>query len=390
MSLKYNSLVRKEETVMQKIIITLLLVSLLCTLFIPIVSAAPAKASRPEVKILSIGHSYAWNSVEYLREIGVSQGVDITVAVVYRGNCSLQIHLNNFKNNTLYGEKSGNPGFYLKYSNEYPDGKQIMDTYSIGKAVKDEKWDYIMFQESLDKVGFYHNIEESLPELKKGVANLATNPSVKYMWHDIWAMEKKEAMPTDKVELKPYNWDQQTMYEGIKSTTAQVLSSDVGIYGVVPTGEAFQLARQSGKYDPSKGGISLNADVISHANIYGKYLAGLVWYMSFTGCSIDKQTLTYPSEITKEQAMELVDFAEQAVVGTGKTLGTVDEVFKSQSDDETSSKTSSKTSSELVYNPDQDLNDEKKPFNPLFLIPVGAAVVAAAAGVVIALKKKKK
>lgn len=373
---------------MKNIIIAILVASLLLTGCVPFASAAQQKETKPTVKILSIGHSYSWNSVEYLRSIGLSQGVDITVAVVYRGNCSLQTHLNNFKNNTLYGEESGNPGFYLKYSKEHPGGQQFLDSYSVGKAVKDEKWDYIMFQESLDRVGFYNYIEESLPALKDGVAAIATNPNVKYMWHDIWAMEKKEAIPTDKVELKPYNWDQQTMYEGIKSTTAQVLASDVGISGVVPTGEAFQLARQSGKYDPTKGGISLNADNISHANNYGKYLAGLVWYMSFTGCSINKDTLYIPTDIPKEKALELVDFAEQAVKGSGKTLGTVEEVFSENSD-------SSNTSSEIIYTPggtdtSSDSSNGAGTFDWRYLIPVGAAVVVAGGAVAIALNKKKK
>ena len=370
---------------MKNIIIAILVASLLLMGCVPFASAAQQKATKPTVKILSIGHSYSWNSVEYLRSIGLSQGVDITVAVVYRGNCSLQIHLNNFNNNNLYGEESGNPGFYLKYSKEHPNGQQFLDSYSVGKAVKDEKWDYIMFQESLDRVGFYNYIEASLPALKDGVAAIATNPNVKYMWHDIWAMEKKEAIPTDKVELKPYNWDQQTMYEGIKSTTAQVLASDVGISGVVPTGEAFQFARQSGKYDPTKGGISLNADNISHANNYGKYLAGLVWYMSFTGCSINKDTLYIPAGITKEQAFELVDFAEQAVKGSGKTLGTVEEVFSENSD-------SSNTSSEIIYTPgaSSDSSNGSGTFDWRYLIPVGAAVVVAGGAVAIALNKKKK
>ena len=207
------------------------------------------------------------------------------------------------------------------------------------------------------------------------------------MWHDIWALEKTEYMPTDKVELKNYNFDQATMYNAIKDATKKVMESDVGLSGVVPTGEAFQLARQSGKYDPTKGGLSLNADNISHANVYGKYLAGLVWYMSFTGCAIDKETLVYPEEITKAQAMELVDFATEAVLGTGKTLGSVNDVFSDNNEGGDSNNTSSQP---IYYNPDDDDANKPAKFNPLYLIPVGAAVVVAGGAVAIALNKKKK
>ena len=371
---------------MKYIIIALLVAAILCTALIPTVFAAQQKVTRPTVKILSIGHSYAWNSVEYLRNIAESQGVDLIVGVVYRGNCSLERHLINFEGNKTYGTQSGNPGFYLKYDSKNPTGTQFEDTYSISKAVKDEKWDYIMFQESLDYSGNYEVIKKSLRTLKLGVEKLATNKNVKYMWHDIWALEKTEYMPTDKVELKNYNFDQETMYNAIKDATKKVMESDVGLSGVVPTGEAFQLARKSGKYDPTKGGISLNADNISHANVYGKYLAGLVWYMSFTGCAIDKATLAYPEEITKEQAYELVDFATEAVEGTGKTLGSVNDVFS----DNNEGGDSNNTSSELIYTPGalDDGNDKK--FNPLYLIPIGAAVVVAGGAVAIALNKKKK
>ena len=135
---------------MKYIIIGVLVAVILCATLIPTVFAAQQKVTRPTVKILSIGHSYAWNSVEYLRSIANSQGVDLIVAVVYRGNCSLERHLINFEGNKTYGDQSGNPGFYLKYDSKNPTGTQFVDSYSIAKAVKDEKWDYIMFQECLD------------------------------------------------------------------------------------------------------------------------------------------------------------------------------------------------------------------------------------------------
>lgn len=373
---------------MKYIVIGLLIAAILSLALVPTVFAAQEKAARPSVKILSIGHSYAWNSVEYLRSIANSQGVDLTVAVVYRGNCSLERHLINFKGNINYGDNSGNPGFYLKYDAKNRNGTQFEDSYSIARAVQDEAWDYIMFQECLENSGNFEEINKSLPALKDGVSKLVKNKSVKYMWHGIWALEKTEYMPSDKVEFKPYNWDQQTMYEEVKAANAKVLASNVGISGLVPTGEAFNLARKSGKYDPTvAGGISLNADIISHANVYGKYLAGLVWYMSFTGCAIDKETLFYPEEITKEQAIELVDFATEAVEGTGSTLGSVNDVFGDNAESGDSNNTSSQP---VYYNPGDDDANKPAKFNPLYLIPVGAAVVVSGGAVAIALNKKKK
>ncbi|MBR5451522.1 MAG: DUF4886 domain-containing protein [Clostridia bacterium] len=373
---------------MKCIIIGILVAAIFCTAIVPTVFAASQNVTRPTVKILSIGHSYAWNSVEYLRNIAESQGVDLVVGVVYRGNCSLEIHLSNFEGNKTYGDQSGNPGFYLKYDSKNPTGTQFENAYSIAKAVKDEKWDYIMFQECLNYSGYFDVINKSLPKLKEGVSKLATNKNVKYMWHDIWALEKTEYMPTEKVELKNYNFDQATMYNAIKDATKKVMESDVGLSGVVPTGEAFALARKSGKYDPTvSGGISLNADEISHANVFGKYLAGLVWYMSFTGCAIDKDTLFYPQDISKEQAYELVDFATEAVEGTGKTLGSVNDVFFDNNEGGDSNNTSSQP---VYYNPDNVDTNEPAKFNPLYLIPVGAAVVISGGAVALAINKKKK
>lgn len=340
-------------------------------------SAAPAK-KRPSVKLLSIGHSYSWNSVEMLRTIGMSQGLDLTVGVVYRGNCYLQTHLANFKSNSFYGSEA-NPGFFLKYSSEYPNGEQLENQYSLGSAVKNEKWDYIMFQECLDYAGVYDEITDYLPELFEGVKKLATNKDVKYMWHEIWALEKPEYMPLpdDVSFFKLYHDDQLLMYKAVKETSYKLVDK-MGFDGIVHSGEAFQLARQSGKYDPTvAGGISLNADHVSHANSYGKYLAALVWYVSFTGCKIDKDTVYVPSEITKEQAMELVDFAAAAVETDGKELKTVDEVFSGES---------TGTSSVAIAPP------PKSEFKLLPALAIGAACLAvagAAVGTVLALKHKR-
>ena len=165
---------------MKYIVIGLLVAAILSLALVPTVFAAQEKAERPSVKILSIGHSYAWNSVEYLRSIANSQGVDLTVAVVYRGNCSLERHLINFKGNINYGDNSGNPGFYLKYDGKNRNGTQFEDSYSIARAVQDEAWDYIMFQECLENSGNFEEINKSLPALKDGVSKLVKNKSVKY------------------------------------------------------------------------------------------------------------------------------------------------------------------------------------------------------------------
>lgn len=282
-----------------------------------LVPASSVKAAPGQIKVLSIGHSYSINSCEYLYDIAKSQGVELTIGIAYRGNCPLRMHYEYLKNQVVYEESMG--GYYKKYvpggySSVYKDG------YTLEKMLTDEKWDYIIFQDCLDTAGSWDVVSEWLEKLYGEVHKIMReqqNTDVKYLYHEIWAMENLEYNPAAKelVEFSKYDWDSDVMYRNV-SETSKKAAADFG-FRLLPTGDAFQIARSTPAFDVSQGGKLLVADSTNHASEYGKYLAGITWFETITQIRVDKATVYYPDALTESEAHTLIDCAAQAVEESG-------------------------------------------------------------------------
>ena len=366
---------------MRKLISLSLAAALMLTFAMPSMTAS-ATSALPELKILCIGHSYAWDSMEYLNTIAKSQGVDLTVGLAYRGNCSVKDHSIYFDENILYGT-DGNKGFYLKYDRKNPDGNTI-ETMTLKEIIKDEKWDIIIFQECLDYAGcYYEETSQYLPELVEKVMGYSKNKHPELWWHQLWALEKPEAVPLGEgaVFFGKYDNDQQKMYEMVKESAQKAAEELKG--NVIPTGDAFQLVRSHKEFDTLNGGQTLMRDnVANHSNDYGKYLAALVWYQTLTKCKLDTSKLRFP-RLTDEKLMNIiVSCSTEAVEGRGTVLKSVEEAFAER---EASRKADTSDDESGAESGSGEKNGGALPF-----IIAGAAVLLAviAAVVVILIKKR--
>jgi hypothetical protein len=179
------------------------------------------------------------------------------------------------------------------------------------------------------------------------------------------------------------------MYEKIKHVS-DIVSGSKEFDAVISSGEAFNLARTEGDYNPATSEVSLMDDDTRHLSVYGEYLSACVWYMTLTGCEIDTDKVFVPIGafgMSKEQALELIGFAAEAVKSRGVTLKSFNEVYASQND------TNDTTSSELVYTPDDIGGSEGgADIDPMLFVYIGAGVVvvAAVAVVIVVASKKKK
>lgn len=273
------------------------------------------------IKVLSIGHSYSVNSCEYLYDIAKSQGVEMTIGIAYRGNCSLRDHYEYLKGDVLYGTATGD-GYYKKY---VPGGHfaEYANEYTLKEMLLNEKWDYIIFQDCLDTAGNKEEVSKWLSKLYEEVKSIMQeqqNIDVQYIYHQIWAMENTEYNPEakEKVEFANYNYDSDVMYQAVSETSKQI-AKDFS-FRLLPTGESFELARKMPAFDVSQGGEILVADSTNHANEWGKYLAGITWFETITQKKVDKETIYYPELMSESEAQTLIDCATQAVVETGLKL----------------------------------------------------------------------
>ena len=282
----------------------------------------PVQAAKREIRVLSIGHSYSLNSSEYICNIATSQGVELTVGVAYKGNCSLDLHYDFLKKEQIYSADIDS--WYQKY---FPDGtsSKYTEGYTLKDIIEDEEWDYIIFQQNLNKAGLFESIEADFPKLQKEVDKIVKEnqkKEVQYLYHQIWGMEDETHNPASipLFAYDEYDHDATAMYQMVADASRKAAET----FGLrlIPTGDAFQNARQEDAFNGDEGGKLLVTDEWNHASDYGKYLAGATWFESITRIKVDKETVYYPDVLSKEDADILIDCATKAVEDSGVKLTT--------------------------------------------------------------------
>lgn len=210
------------------------------------------------IKILAIGNSFSEDAVEYyLHGLANAGGYKVIIGNLYIGGAPLDLHWKNAQNNAEVYE-------YRKIG---LDGKkERFPKTSLSKALADEKWDYISFQQASPKSGLFDTFKEPLPPLFNYVKEKATNPKVKYIWHQTWAY----AQNSTHNGFASYNKDQTRMYEAIADASSKVKSL-VPINIVVPAGTAIQNARTKLGDVLCRDGYHLDLNV-------GRYTAACTWY----------------------------------------------------------------------------------------------------------------
>ncbi|MDR3653400.1 MAG: DUF4886 domain-containing protein [Paludibacter sp.] len=233
------------------------------------------------IRILAIGNSFSEDAAEsYVDDLAKADGVKLIIANLYWGGCSLETHWNNAKTN--------NKGYsYRKIVN---GDTTVLDKKSIFYAVKDEKWDYITFQQVSQYSGRYKTFFPYITNLLQYVKGNATNKDVKYALHRTWAY----AANSTHSDYDYYHKNQIEMFDSIVNTYNKV-SVQTGINIIIPSGTAIQNARTS------SFGDNLNRDGYHLSYKLGRYIAACTWYEKLTGRLVIGNSF-YPKGISKEEA----------------------------------------------------------------------------------------
>lgn len=242
--------------------------------------SAALQAQNDTVKILAIGNSFADDGIEYLDEVARSAGKHIIVANTYIGGCSIERHLDNARHDRpAYLYRKNVDG---QYSEEHDK--------TLLAAIRDEAWDYIVFQQVSSLAGQYSTYFPDLAELMDYVRAHATNPHVQYALQQTWAYAKNSTHPG----FFRYGKDQQAMYDDVIFAYDQA-AKRLHITLVIPTGTAIQNARSSSLGDTlCRDGYHLNLK-------YGRYTAACTWFETFFGES--SIGIAYrPDGVTEQQA----------------------------------------------------------------------------------------
>jgi len=219
----------------------------------------PAYAGHQQktVRILAIGNSFSADAVEQnLYELAKSDGIDLIIGNMYIGGCSLERHVKNLRGDIPDYE-------YRKIVN---GRKSNTKDFTLEKALADEQWDYVSFQQCSPLSGKYDSYSASLPELVSFVRQRVPK-SAKLMLHMTWAYSKDSNHPA----FADYDRNQMEMYSQIVSANRKAAKL-TGIRIIIPCGTAIQNARTSFVGD------HLNRDGYHLDKMIGRYVAACTWY----------------------------------------------------------------------------------------------------------------
>ena len=215
------------------------------------------------MKVLSIGNSFSQDAHKWLHELAKKNGVDLQVANLYIGGCSLETHWENIK-----GENS-----YYEYE---LNGENTGETLSINEALKRNKWDVITVQQVSGLSGIFETYEPYISSILATIKEFQTQ--AKIFFHQTWAYEQD----SKHVDFVRYNNSQTYMFECIKNASNKV--SETFNIRLIPTGKVIQTLRETLPiFNYKNTGNSLCRDGFHLSFDYGRYAAAAVWFRTLTG-----------------------------------------------------------------------------------------------------------
>ena len=211
------------------------------------------------IRILAIGNSFSEDAIEqYLYELAKADGQELIIGNMYIGGSALELHWNNARNNAA------------SYSyRKIMDGQKntVSNSNTIEHALKDERWDYISFQQVSQHSGQFNTYFPYLTNLITYARNLTTNPDVEFILHQTWAY----AEHSNHSGFAGYGNNQMTMYNAIVDA-AEKAAETAGIGIIIPAGTAIQNGRTS------LLGDTFDRDGYHLETTYGRFTAACAWY----------------------------------------------------------------------------------------------------------------
>ncbi len=225
------------------------------------------------MKLFTIGNSFAVNSCKYLSEIFENGGVEYKLGRANLGGCSLETHWNNANGDAAtYGDVFG--------------GEK-----SLKVLLQSDQWDVVTIQQASHFSwlnGTFYPYADNLIDFIRKYA-----PQAEIRVHETWAYRADNERLNSEFRIT-----QEQMFALLKDNYTR-LAKKYG-FKILPVGEAFRLVQLM--CGDAIGETTRNPDGPSHANPYGEYIGGLLFYTALTGNSLDN--ITYiPEGITVEQSV---------------------------------------------------------------------------------------
>ena len=210
------------------------------------------------MNVLTIGNSFSEDSTRYLHGIASADGVDIQVANMYIGGCTLERHYRNM----LSEERA----YELQYN-----GERTRFFVSIKEALLNRSWDVVTLQQASHLSFEQQTYTPYLEELANYVRRYS--PKAKIYIHQTWAYE---AGSDRLLNMARFETPEDMLMRIVQAydKAAQAIGAD----GIIRSGELFANLLQNGI-------ARIHRDTF-HASLgLGRYALGLLWY--YTLCERD-------------------------------------------------------------------------------------------------------
>ena len=285
-------------------------------------AAVTCGAAAKEIKLLTIGNSFADSAFVYLPQVTASAGDKIVMERANIGGCPMSKHWK-----------------FVEKSEADPTFKPYYGKYSLRDKLQSKKWDIVTIQQVSGESWKPESYEPYAKNLQNYVKKYA--PQAELLMQETWAYRADE--------FRLHNWkiSQRQMYDRLRAAYRKA-AAELGVR-LIPTGDAVQLARETEteKYVPfdydavqklkhpdplpfSEKGSFINglqwrkrkdrktgetkwylySDI--HLNKRGQYLQACVWYGFLFGRPTSEIKFV-PKGITPEDAAFLRATAQKAL-----------------------------------------------------------------------------
>jgi hypothetical protein len=297
-------------------------------------SSVVAETNGPvrQVKLLTIGNSFADNATQYLPDLARAAGQQVVVFRANLGGHSLQQHvgyLQAFEANP--DDPAGRP-----YKNRVHPRTGQRQNFSLPEALAAEKWDYVTIQQLSSMSYKPESYEPYAGILIDTIRKYA--PQAEILVHQTWAYREDHPFFADRSKFS-----QEQMFEGLSKAYRQL--ADRYKLRIIPVGAAFQNARATKRWDfqfpdpdfdyknppvsqtPDQPGSLMvgwgwgknkltkepefKLDAI-HANEAGKFLGAAVFYEVLFNDDVEDVPFQ-PAGLNAEAAEDLGDIAHDTV-----------------------------------------------------------------------------
>lgn len=231
------------------------------------------------MNILCVGNSFSQDATRYLHDIAKNAHVEMDVANLYIGGCSLEMHYQN----SLCDEPA-----YLWEENGQSSGSYI----SLKDALLKKAWDFVSIQQASHFSFDYRSYQPYATNLTRYIATHC--PNAKIVIHQTWAYEKGSQRLLDVAKFST----PESMMSAIKQAYQQ-LSTDIHAHQVIPSGEMFA-------YLLANGIDKVHRDTFHASYGIGRYALGLLWFHMLTGLAVKENTFSDFDEPIAEDAIRLI------------------------------------------------------------------------------------